>query len=46
MTAVGVFAANLLANPSGALNGVASGVVWCAMLHSIRVEGSGRTCGC
>ena len=25
MTAVGVFAANLLANPSGALNGVASG---------------------
>jgi len=27
MTAVGVFAANLLANPSGILNGVASGGV-------------------
>jgi hypothetical protein len=29
MTAVGVFAAQLLANPSGALNGVASGACVC-----------------
>jgi hypothetical protein len=39
MTAVGVFAANLLANPSGALNGVASGTVWCGVQCCILLGG-------